>query len=104
MSPDEIKKWLQAYEEGLVTKAEFEVRISDSIMEENLAHLRGQDHGPVMHFIGGTFSGPLPHDYGLFDISAQTKAFYNFTLFNVLRFFWNKLMRRFGWHRLTKVW
>lgn len=103
MKISRLKDLIKCYDDGICTESEVEVYIDAEVMQEKIEALR-RPSGMVMSFTAGAFSGPLRHDYGMYDINAQCKTWYQFTLLNVLRFYWNKLMRRLGWHRWTKVW
>jgi len=105
MTPDEVRVLLKCYDEGSINEHTFSLLVTQGCNEAILVYLRA-NQDPVVSFTGGTFAngGAIKHDYGMFDINFQTSAYYKFTFFNVVRFYWNKLMRAVGLHKLTKVW
>lgn len=103
MTIDELKAWLQHYEDGMVTEHELEMSIFNRELRKYLERLE-EHKGPTGNFCAGAFHGPLKNYYGLVDQTSQCTVFYPFTLRFIIRVYWNRLMRRFGWHRFTKVW
>ena len=103
MKPDDVRILLKSYDDGKLNEHTFNLLLAQGCNDSILAYLRAQQD-PIVSFTGGTFAGPLKHDYGMFDVDAQTSAYYRFTFINVIRFYWNKLMRAVGLHKLTKVW
>lgn len=102
MKVEKIRQLLSYYDNGLMTKSEVESLAFHDGLRETIENIN--EKSLLISFIGGTFRGPLPHTYMMIDYNSQTQAYYKFTLFNVARFYWNKLMRKFNFHYYTKVW
>lgn len=103
MKVDELKAWLKYYEEGIVTENELEMSIFNHELRRYLESVE-EHKSATGNFCAGAFVGPLKNYYGLVDHNSQATVFYPFTLRFIFRVYWNRLMRRFGWHRFTKVW
>jgi hypothetical protein len=103
MDIERLRHIVQAYDDGNLTDGEVSGLMLEISLEEYLKHL-DESNGAIAHMTGGAFRPPYTHQYGMFDFGPGFKAFYRFSLYNVLRFFWNKLVRKLDWHRLTKVW
>lgn len=103
MNINKLRELIKCYDDGDCTEHEVEHYIDAELLQEKIDALKNP-HGMFMSFTAGAFRGPLPHSYGMFDVNAQSKTWYQFTLANVVRFYWNKLMRRLGRHRWTWIW
>jgi hypothetical protein len=103
MKVEELKEWLKYYEEGVVTENELEMSIFNRELRTYLERIE-KDKCATGNFSCGAFHGPLKNYYGLVDHNSQTTVFYPLTFKYIIRMYWNRLMRRFGWHRYTKVW
>lgn len=97
----EICKLIQFHDDGLITSDECVVRIEEKLMADKLELLRQGKW--VANWSFGFGTGDVVNTYALMEHNDWETWYYPLTFKNLVRFFWNRLMRRLGQHRWTKV-
>jgi hypothetical protein len=87
------------WDDGMITEGEFHARLGVLYLDPPIAILR--EGKPLFSITGGCGSWEAEHEhiYVLLDWNAFSQHWYPMSLKNLVRIFWNRMMRRLGLYR-----